>query len=327
MKKCESVGGRDLGDAFRVEIDPRVLSYMLDELQKYPDQEEGGKYVGYVGSGPPEEGPSGSSAQNESGPLCVSIVDFLPGGPRAVRTAVEFMPDGDYQETLFRLLERENDAVEHVGSWHSHHCNGLPTLSDGDVDGYFKTVNKRNYRPHCFVASLVKRVPGGPEESDWIDHFLFVKGHQEYYRITPQLRKMPKSQCFENLIIHRSSLPPHCLSRPAGTSEIISSIAGAPQEQVWYVSEQGRRILAEDRRLFAREFGKGVTAKRKGDQIFLRGRRGLLAVEVVYPKACLDERLTVVVSIPGGSDITISCDVSRRPLVYELVLSVLAKAE
>src|SRR5206468_1732528 len=104
------------------------------------------------------------------------------------RTEVELQPDGEYQERLFRQVEQVDHEIEHVGTWHSHHCNGLETLSSGDVAGYLRTVNRAEYRLDHFLASLVIRVPRDPSDQDWIDHYLFVRGDEEYYRITQLIK-------------------------------------------------------------------------------------------------------------------------------------------
>src|SRR5207245_950776 len=150
-------------------------------------KEDGGKYIGYL----IENGHAGSEGRATlgiAGPA-ILVTDFLPSGPNAKRTAVEFMPDGEYQEHVFRRAEGLDSNVEHLGSWHSHHCNGLERLSGGDIEGYFRTVNKANYRPNFFVASLVKKIPHqGSTPSDWIDHFLFVRGVDDFYRVTDTVR-------------------------------------------------------------------------------------------------------------------------------------------
>src|SRR6266496_3030509 len=151
----------------QIAFDRRVLEYIRAELTKSPDVEEGGKYVGYMlREGSPELKAVGLDRDRAA----LVVTDFLPSGPNAVRTAVELQPDGEYQEHLFRQLEQIDPEVEHLGTWHSHHCNGLPTLSDGDIDGYYRTVNKRAYRPEHFLASLVTRLPRNTDDVGWIDH-------------------------------------------------------------------------------------------------------------------------------------------------------------
>ncbi len=168
----------------QVAFDRRVLDYIVAELKKSPTVEEGGKYVGYL----LQEGSSQLSTLGlELNLPALVVTDFLPSGPNAVRTDVELRPDGEYQDRLFRRLEQIDPEIEHLGTWHSHHCNGLQTLSDGDVSGYHRTVNKRAYRPDYFLALLVTRLPHSTDDVGWIDHFLFARGQNEYDRINDSI--------------------------------------------------------------------------------------------------------------------------------------------
>src|SRR5262245_22034941 len=87
----DPVEGSDL--PIQVIFDRPVFEYILSELRRYPRCEEAGKYLGYL---QPKVGNRG---------LRVIVTDFLPGGPGARRSAVEFFPDGEFQERLFRLAE------------------------------------------------------------------------------------------------------------------------------------------------------------------------------------------------------------------------------
>src|SRR5258708_29644372 len=54
-------------------FDRHVFNYMLHELQRYPESEEGGKYVGYIDFG--------EHNRSKDHHYRVIITDFLPGGP------------------------------------------------------------------------------------------------------------------------------------------------------------------------------------------------------------------------------------------------------
>ena len=205
-----------------VNFDRRVLEWILSETSKHPESEEGGKYIGHM-----------KVSEIDHDAISVTINDFLPGGPRAKRTAVEFMPDGEYQESLFRQVERLDSDVEHLGSWHTHHCYGLDRLSSGDIKGYFRTVNKRDYRPNIFVASLVKFIPRHPKSESWIDHFLFVRGDDNYYTITNEVRLTSTSPLSLGITGHGLK----------GESDV--SIGDMPlASQFWFETEVGRNTLA-----------------------------------------------------------------------------------
>ena len=124
----------------------RVQQGVLDRMFRILDGtslEDGGKLLGNI-------------IQRERGSTdTVEVVSFLDSGPRVSNSRSHLMPDGEYQERLFRLVESFDPAIEHIGSWHSHHCNGFPTLSGGDIEGYLKSINDRNYRPRYFIAILI----------------------------------------------------------------------------------------------------------------------------------------------------------------------------
>lgn len=298
MRRQRSVR-RPLGKVTKTYVlfDRNVPSHILAELSKRRDVEEGGKYVGYL--------LNASDRRLEGlglgdGATAVVITDFLPSGPNATRTAVELQPDGEYQEALFRRLEAVDSAIEHLGTWHSHHCNGLQTLSSGDVAGYLRTVNRREYRPDFFVASLVKRIPRDVDEPGWIDHYLFAKDNDEYYTITESVRLMEYPTIFGNLTGHRldeqSSTPSMRRGNPAPAADAI----------VWYESDEGRTTLAEDKRYLADRFGPGVTATRRGQSITMTARAGRVTISTTYPD--LVDRDHVVISM--RSDDTVVMEIS-----------------
>jgi predicted Rossmann fold flavoprotein len=51
-------------------------------------------------------------------------------------------------------------GIRFIGSWHSHHCNGLRELSCGDERGYVETVNDPHYDGDLFLAMLIRGIRG-----------------------------------------------------------------------------------------------------------------------------------------------------------------------
>jgi hypothetical protein len=283
------------GEPVEIELNRPVLSYMCRELRKYPDCEDGGKYIGRI-----ERYPSKTR---------LIIIDFLPGGPNARRTPVEFFPDGEFQEKLFREAERMDSSIEHLGSWHSHHCNGLQTLSGGDVKGYFKTIAKRNYRPNFFVASLVRRIPENPEEDGWVSHYLFVRNDGNYYDATgqvviPDLPNPWKSVTGHNGVSEREQ------TRIASSKETDT--------RWWYDSDVGRKTLAEHQRLFMEKFGRQFVAKRvKGQIRFVSAHARGIQITVAYPVTLGENSVDIGVGTSGREIVRLSCDVDFAPAALE----------
>ncbi len=293
----------------QVAFDRRVLQNIVVELAKSPSVEEGGKYVGYL---LPQDMPELRALGLDQARPALIVTDFLPSGPNAVRTAVELQPDGDYQERLFRQLEQQDSAIEHLGSWHSHHCNGLQVLSSGDIDGYHRTVNKRAYRPNYFIASLVTRLPRGTNDAGWIDHFLFVRGEDKYYRITDLIQVVEYPSRYTRLIDHSA--------QSNGSSERPRAAIPAPapmehNQGMWYESSEGRMILAEDKRSFVARFGDAVVATRRGRAITMTGRLGEASVSATYPEDG-GAQVVVAVNYAGATILQLTADLRWRDLAF-----------
>jgi len=279
-------------------FDRRVFEYILHELHRYPTSEEGGKYIGYIDLTKQEKG----SDRNYR----VIITDFLPGGPNARRTAVEFLPDGEFQEKMFRHAESMDSNVEHVGTWHSHHCNGLDRLSDGDIEGYFKTVNKRAYRPDVFVASLVKQLPRHSHDTSWIDHFLFVRNEEDFYKITSDITIADFPSRFADITGHSLR------------KEHIEAAAA-----LWHETDIGKKTLAEDKRFFTDRFGENLHATRRDGVITITCGTNSKVVAVSYPLGPGGREIKINVGSASRTILRIECDLSDRSVAYAACLNAL----
>lgn len=295
MKRHANRADEQKDQMVQIALDRRVLEFITAELQKFPLVEEGGKYVGYL---LPPSSPKLRDLGLKSDVPALVVTDFLPSGPNAVRTAVELQPDGEYQESLFRRIERIDPDVEHLGTWHSHHCNGLRTLSEGDITGYGRTVNNRAYRPNYFFASLVTRLPRGPKDSDWIDHYVFVRGRDQYYRITESVVIVESPTVFGGVVEHprRAGVtenPRHETKRPTPPSDKWTNLT-------WYDTQEGRKTLATDRQFFALLFKDKVVVTRSGVAITMTGKLNGTAVSITYPSDSGDS-LCVTVALNRGA--------------------------
>jgi len=290
---------------YEVVFDRHICDYILYELERYPSSEEGGKYIGYIEAATP--------TRSKDRGYRVVITDFLPGGPRATRTAVEFRPDGEFQEKLFRDAERKDKDIEHVGTWHSHHCNGLDRLSGGDIEGYFKTVNKPAYRLELFVASLVKHLPTSARDVTWIDHFLFIRNHDQFYKITDHVTISDSPTRF-------GEITGHILQKDRiAFNKIVADNAESPQ--LWHETETGRQTLADDKRFFAERFGRNLRATRKAGIITITCHVGRKFIAVSYPLNIDDREIKVNVGSSAGTILTILCDYSDRSVAYSVSLN------
>ncbi len=131
------------------------------QIGSSPKAETGGKFLGYVvtpGSRAPDS-PYGREISKIWSKLaahghCLLLVGSISPGPKAKQTATSLLPDGEFQASVFRALESREPSLEHLGTWHSHHPNGLPQFSQEDLAHYRSVIADENYGPDFFVAAL-----------------------------------------------------------------------------------------------------------------------------------------------------------------------------
>lgn len=153
-----------------------ALTAVFDECDRFDDDETGGRIIGNYVSAP-------------GGMLTIHVSGIITSGPRTRRSPVSLFQDGEYQEGVFRKIEGLHPEIEHLGNWHTHHVNGLRTLSAGDLATYHRTVNHACHNTSFFYAFLVtsKRRSSQSRHRYSVKHYLFRRGDNRVYRI-------PKSQ-------------------------------------------------------------------------------------------------------------------------------------
>lgn len=156
----------------RLVLPRAALNEVFDECDRFDEDETGGRIIGHY-----SEEPDGS--------LTVHVTGIVESGPGTKRSPVSLFQDGEYQERIFRRIEWCHPELEHLGNWHSHHVNGLSTLSVGDVATYQRTVNHPCHNTSFFYALLVTRKghSGKPLRRYQVKHYLFRRGDDRVYRI------------------------------------------------------------------------------------------------------------------------------------------------
>ncbi len=164
-----------MGDvrSVRVEIAGRALESVFDECDRYDCDETGGRMVGHF--------------TLERGSLVVRAHGVIEPGPNARRTRTSLFQDGDYQTEVFRRIEAEDPTIEHLGNWHTHHVNGYPKLSGGDVATYRRIVNHELHNLDFFYALLVTaRCEGQSGLGRYaVRHYVLFRGDNEVYEVDP----------------------------------------------------------------------------------------------------------------------------------------------
>lgn len=146
-----------------------VIASIFAECNRFDSHETGGALIGTY---------QGSTASD----FTITVAGVIDAGPQAQRTATSFFKDGDYQERVFRQIERKHPEIEHLGNWHTHHMNGYPTLSPGDRATYHKNVNSKNHNTDFFYAFLVTTKTGASYKTR---HFILYRGDGNEYEISP----------------------------------------------------------------------------------------------------------------------------------------------
>ncbi|MBN2327199.1 MAG: hypothetical protein JXR73_08580 [Candidatus Omnitrophica bacterium] len=124
----------------QIEIYRPVFTRMKKQVLS-SDQEEGGIFIGRV--------------QNHVDVCTLQILSYIDSGPMKDHSSAHLHPDRFYQYNVFRVLERFDPSIEHLGAWHSHHCNGSKMLSGPDIRGYHVVVNHPDYNPDWYFVLLV----------------------------------------------------------------------------------------------------------------------------------------------------------------------------
>lgn len=148
-----------------VVLHPDLIDLSRRQVLGSPGVETGGKFLGYVVRSAADLPKSeygrrvadrwhriARGAARDRG--CLFLVGSISPGPRARCTATSLLPDGPFQAAVFRALGRTEPDLEHLGSWHSHHPNGLAEFSGGDIEHYESVIVDRDYGPDHFVAGL-----------------------------------------------------------------------------------------------------------------------------------------------------------------------------
>ncbi len=159
------------GFQVKISICKDVLEAIFDECDTNDIDETGGRIVGYY---------------HQSGnKLNIKVCGLIGPGHNARRSPTSFFQDGAYQEAVFRKIEAEHPEIEHLGNWHTHHVNGLDTLSSGDVETYERIVNHEKHNTDFFYALLVvaKGRTFYNRERYLVKHFLLKRGESLVHEI------------------------------------------------------------------------------------------------------------------------------------------------
>jgi len=154
---------------FHVMIANAVLESIFEECDQFDVDETGGRLIG--------------TYEKKGAQYDIRVMGVLGPGPNAKRSPTSFFQDGEYQEKIFRAIENKHPHIEHLGNWHTHHVNGLQTLSSGDKTTYRKTVDHDKHNTDFFYALLVVRKTPGRDRRYEVKHYFFRQNDETIYEI------------------------------------------------------------------------------------------------------------------------------------------------
>lgn len=182
----------------RLLLPKAALQAIFDECDGFEEDETGGRIIG--------------TFQEHGGKLAVEVTGVIEAGPQARRSAVSFFQDGAHQERVFRQIESSHPQIEHLGNWHTHHVNGLQTLSGGDIETYHRNVNHHNHNTSFFYALLVtaKNRTSDPLRRYSIKHYIFRRGDERVYEIPQRhVQIVDEALLWPATTVHRSKDDDH----------------------------------------------------------------------------------------------------------------------
>ncbi len=191
-----------------VSICADALQSVFDECDRYDRDETGGRIVGMV-----EHGKRGS--------LNIKVAGVIEPGPNARRSSSSLFQDGEYQAQVFRQIETAHPDIEHLGNWHTHHVNGFPTLSNGDIETYQRIVNHDQHNLNFFYALLVvarQSTLSGLERYQ-IRHYVLYRGDSRVYELDSS----------SIAVTEQPAVWPVQLTDQAGGAPTVSSVRAADQ--------------------------------------------------------------------------------------------------
>lgn len=168
------------GSYAKISLCGEILEIIYNQCDRNEVNETGGRIIGYY--------------DQHDNKLNIKACGLIGPGPNARSSPSSFFQDGEHQESIFRNIEDKYPEIEHLGNWHTHHVNGLSTLSSGDIDTYTRIVNHEKHNTDFFYALLVVAKNKGfhRRERYLVKHYLLKRGDSLIYEIPSSMVKITK---------------------------------------------------------------------------------------------------------------------------------------
>ncbi len=266
--------------SFSITIPRAALEAIFDECDRYNVDETGGRLIG--------------TYHNEGKRYQIQVQGVIEPGPNARRSPASFFQDGEYQEKLFRSIEDTHPKIEHLGNWHTHHVNGLDTLSSGDRTTYFTTVNHPKHNTDFFYALLVTRKTPGMELRYEVKNFVLRRDDAKVYEIPDEQVQVTEQPILWPQVSKTASPQAHPTDHPG--HEAIPNPERAKDQD--FFSE----FYPTFRALLSRRLN---TLYWKGPLVLVDGSRTEIAAVENQDGAGIDYSITISSSLnPGLADLS-----------------------
>ena len=184
--------------AVRLIMNEAIFERVYYDVCEHREVEIGGRWIGHVYL--PGQQPKEAEIEISEEQTTDVIYGYLPTGPNPEKsTAVELLPDRNYQLWTIKQIQSVNEDMEVLGSWHSHIPNGLERYSQTDHHSYYSKLNNPTY-PYPYdglVCSLIHSMPDSEKEIKlklehaWFpidgelgQHSWYLEGAIEWHQLT-----------------------------------------------------------------------------------------------------------------------------------------------
>jgi hypothetical protein len=294
---------------FSIEIYEPIFSRIQASLQS-SNIEEGGKFLGKI--------------YENRNQISITIYSYIDAGPRVSNSQTHIIPDGEYQENIFRVIERYDSSIEHIGSWHSHHCNGYQDLSNGDIKGYYHNVNSKDYNSDWFFVMLITSITKQKMEAKY---YLFHRGDDEIYTIDKKKISVISQEYGNENILREVEKATYSYRNQRQQS--FSPSPEREQSRAW--EEAMMKIRAEDKAWIENKFSSSSIFRNKIDNTInwrwiIPVFQDELKITYTYPKYLLKPEQAILVTIYKGKEIS-RTNIELNEYRFEKIISEISKSK
>jgi proteasome lid subunit RPN8/RPN11 len=277
----------------KISICKDVLETIFDECDRNNENETGGRIIGYF--------------DQHANKLNIKACGVIDPGPNARRSPTGFFQDGENQEAVFRKIEANYPEIEHLGNWHTHHVNGLNTLSSGDIGTYKRIVNHDKHNTDLFYALLVvAKNHASYRERYLVKHFLFKRGEPlVHVLLSSEVKSTKEPAVFLGKIRAIEEIP---------EKETILAPLTSSQSSGNYIRARDKEVISEMYPVVKAFFSK------QANSLYWKGKLHLIddtSVDIIVLESINGSKLSYSIALSGLSAGPFECNRSYLKLSFD----------